>query len=113
MKIDEILKSIYQNERVELSAQVVELANVKDLPKKLKSVLDYQKKLDKTLPALDKLQADAKEQKQLLEMQVKESETLLNDIAAKAKDLGVDPNSFDGYKQLSIEVSNSKSEYLK
>jgi len=112
-KIDNVLKFIYQGDKVELQAEKIELANVKDLPKKLKSILDSQKKLDKSVPAYEKLGQEIKDQKGMLNMYVGDAESLLNDINTKAKDLGVDPNSFDGYKQLSIEVSNSKSEYLK
>jgi len=100
-------------QEVELSKMEVELANVKDLPKKLKSVLDWQKKLDKSLPALEKLQSDVKEQKGMLDLMAKEAESLLSEVEKKSKDLGIDPTTLDGFKQLQIEVSNSRSEYLK
>jgi hypothetical protein len=51
-------KTIYDKlftEKVELAKHEVELANIKDIPRKLKSVLDSQKKLDKSMPELEKL----------------------------------------------------------
>jgi hypothetical protein len=45
-------------EKVELAKHEVELANIKDIPRKLKSVLDSQKKLDKSMPELEKLKKD-------------------------------------------------------
>lgn len=111
-----INKSVYDKlpkQEVELSKMEVELANVKDIPKKLKSVIDVQKKLDKDMPALEKLQAQVKENKDILKMRTDEAERMLDEISQKAKELGVDPNTFQDFKQLSIEISNSRSEYLK
>jgi len=100
-----------EKEAVELAK--VELANVKDIPKKLKSVFDWQKKLDKSVPALEKLEKDVKEQKGMLELMVKEAEDILEEVGKKSKDLGIEPSSIDGFNQLKTEISNSRSEYLK
>jgi predicted transcriptional regulator len=99
--------------KVELSKVEVELANIKDIPRKLKSVFDWQKKLDKSMPALEKLEKDVKEQKGMLDLMVKEAEDILEEVGKKSKDLGIEPSSIDGYNQLKTEISNSRSEYLK
>ena len=100
-------------EEVKLESQAVELANVKDISAKLKGIYDWQKKLDKSVPAFEQLQKDIKEQKSMLEMKVKEAENVISEITKQARELGLDPSSFDGFKQLDIEVKNSQSVYLK
>ena len=100
-----------EKEAVELSK--VELANVKDIPRKLKSVFDWQKKLDKSMPALEKLEKEIKDQKGMLELIVKEADDILSEVGKKSKDLGIDPSGLDGFSQLEREISNSRSEYLK
>ena len=99
--------------QVELSkVEVIELANVKDIPKKLKSVLDSQKKLDKSIPELQKLKKQVEEQKAMLEIIVKEAQDILEEVGKKSKDLGIEPSTIEGFRQLDTEINNSKSEYL-
>lgn len=100
------------NDRLELSREVVELAEIKDLSKKLKQLFQSQKKLDKSLPLLKKVKEEVEVERRYIKLTIKESEDVLSDITKKAKALGVDPNDFPDFKSLSIEASNSK-EYLK
>lgn len=104
---------ISNRESVELKSDIVEFAGVKDISKKLKQVYDGQKKLDKSVPAFEKLSKDIQEQKAMLKITVKEADSLISEIEKGAKSLGINPNEFPDFKQLSIEVGNSKSEYLK
>jgi vacuolar-type H+-ATPase subunit I/STV1 len=109
-------KTIYDKlftEKVELAKHEVELANIKDIPRKLKSVLDSQKKLDKSMPELEKLKKDVEAQKAMLELTIKEAQDILNEVGKKSKDLGLEPSSIEGFRQLETEISNSKSAYLK
>ena len=109
-------KTIYDKlftEKVELAKHEVELANIKDIPRKLKSVLDSQKKLDKSMPELEKLKKAVAEQKAMLELTVKEAEDIVQELGKKVKDLGLEPSSIEGFRQLETEISNSKSAYLK
>ena len=108
----EIYNALFQDNKVELSKVEFYLANVKDIPRKLKSVLDGQKKLDKSIPALEKLQKDVEEQKAMLEITVKEAQDILEEVGKKSKDLGIEPSSIEGFRQLDTEINNSKSEYL-
>ena len=98
---------------VNLGAHEIELANIKDITSKLKSVLDNQKKLDKSMPELEKLKKDVEAQKAMLELTVKEAQDILNEVGKKVKELGLEPSSIEGFRQLETEISNSKSAYLK
>lgn len=98
---------------VSLKSESVELASSKDLDKKLKSLLDAQKKLDKINPSLEQLIKDQKEWAGILDMRVKEAEGLLTDFKKQADDLGVSADTAPAYKSLNNEVQNSKSTYLK
>ena len=111
-KIDKILSEVYKNE-VNLESQEVQLKGIKDLEKYLKNIFDTQKKLDKTIPAIEKLQSDIKQQKSTLEMFIKEAENGLKEFGAKTKELGLAPDGVSQYKSLLNEISISKSEYLK
>jgi hypothetical protein len=61
------LQNVYNKlaDKTELAKHEVELATIKDVPRKLKSVLDSQKKLDKSIPELEKLKKDVEGQKAL------------------------------------------------
>tara|TARA_R110000772_G_scaffold47754_1_gene108912 strand:- start:69 stop:386 length:318 start_codon:yes stop_codon:yes gene_type:complete len=91
----------------------VELASSKDLDKKLNQLFNEQKKADKIRTILEQSTKDFQSTKNNLEIYVKESESLLNEFANQAGELGISPDSVSVYKQLNIEVSNTKSEYLK
>jgi hypothetical protein len=98
---------------VELAEVKVDLANVKDLQRRLSLIIADQKKLDKINPALDKLIKDQKEAKDLLAMRIKDTEAVMSDFEKTAKDLGLDASSSSEYKTLKTELENSKSVYLK
>jgi hypothetical protein len=109
------LQNVYNKlaDKTELAKHEVELATIKDVPRKLKSVLDSQKKLDKSIPELEKLKKDVEGQKALLEVIVKEAQDIVEEVGKKVKDLGLEPSSIEGFRQLETEISNSKSAYLK
>lgn len=109
---ESINKKLYSNTTVELKEEKVELANVKDIDKKLKGLLDVQKQLDKIIPAIEKLQVQEKDQKGLLNIRVNEANSFVAELEKQLKELGLDANSVSGFKQLQIEVSNSMG-YLK
>jgi len=99
--------------KTELESQKIELASTKDLDRKLKQLFGQQKKLDKINPSIEKLLEDKKNSQNMLEMYVKESESILSDFEKAAKDLGLSPDGVANYKTLKNEISISKSEYLK
>ena len=108
------LQNVYDKlAKTELAKYEVDLATIKDVPRKLKSVLDSQKKLDKSIPELEKLKKDVEGQKALLEVIVKEAQDIVEEVGKKVKDLGLEPSSIEGFRQLETEISNSKSAYLK
>ena len=107
-----LLKALNELGEVKLSSEKVELANVKDISKKLKDIFKYQRVLDKDLPKLEKLEAQIENSRGLLRQSSEQGEKLINDIRKKAKELGLNPESFPDFKQLSIEVNNLDS-YLK
>jgi len=110
------LKSVFSKiaeDKTELAKHEVNLAGVKDLERKIKQVLDTQKKLDKINPSLEKLIQQQKNEKGMLDVYVRESETILSEFDKQAKELGVSPDSVSQYKALKNEISISKSEYLK
>lgn len=107
-----INKKLYGSTTVELKEEKVELANVKDIDKKLKGLLDVQKQLDKITPAIEKLQVQEKDQKGLLNIRVNETDSFIAELEKQLKELGLDTNSVSGFNQLKNEVVNSKS-YLK
>jgi septal ring factor EnvC (AmiA/AmiB activator) len=108
------LQNVYDKlAKTELAKHEVDLATIKDVPRKLKSVLDSQKKLDKSIPELEKLKKDVEGQKALLEVIVKEAQDIVEEVGKKVKDLGLEPSSIEGFRQLETEISNSKSAYLK
>jgi hypothetical protein len=106
------LNKIQDSKVLNLKSEKLELGIVQDIAKKTKQVIGAQKKLDKSVPAFEKLIEQLKNERGTLEMYMKESEGLLADVQSSAKLLGISPNDIEGYKTLDIEVSNSKT-YLK
>jgi uncharacterized membrane protein YcjF (UPF0283 family) len=102
-----------QENKTELAAEKVELASTKDLDRKLKQLFAQQKKLDKINPAIEKLIEDQKSAKNMLDVFVRESESILSEFDKQAKDLGLSPDGVSQYKTLKNEISVSKSEYLR
>ena len=107
-----IYKKLFSENNIELASHKVDLANVKDLDKKLTQIFNEQRKLDKINPALEKLIKDQQSSKNMMQIHIKEGESILSDFEKQAKELGVDAAGVSQYKSLKIEVSNSK-EYLK
>ena len=107
-----VYNRLFAEDKVELGKHEVELATIKDIPRKLKSVLDSQKKLDKSIPQLEKLKKDVEAQKAMLEVIVKEAQNIVEEVGKKVKELGLEPSSIEGFRQLETEISNSKSAYL-
>ena len=97
---------------VELSKEGVDLASVKDLDKKLNQLFGVQRKLDKKLPALKKLEEEVGTEQRNLAILIKESEKALAEFDKQAKELGISASTVSSYKTLDIETSNSK-EYIK
>jgi len=97
----------------ELAIEKVELASSKDLDKKLNQLFNEQRKADKIRVTLEQSTKDFQSSKNNLEIYVKESQSLLDEFSKQANDLGISPESVSVYKQLNIEVNNTKSEYLK
>jgi hypothetical protein len=62
------------------------------------------------MPELEKLKKDVEAQKAMLELTVKEAQDILNEVGKKVKDLGLEPSSIEGFRQLETEISNSKSD---
>ena len=102
-----------EDKRTELKSEKVELASTKDLDRKLKQLFAQQKKLDKINPAIEKLIEDQKSAKNMLDVFVRESESILSEFDKQAKDLGLSPDGVSQYKTLKNEISVSKSEYLR
>ena len=102
-----------EDKKTELKSEKVELASTKDLDRKLKQLFAQQKKLDKINPAIEKLIEDQKSAKNMLDVFVRESETILNEFDKQAKDLGLSADGVSQYKTLKNEISISKSEYLR
>ncbi len=102
-----------QDKRTELASEKFELASTKDLDRKLKQLFAQQKKLDKINPAIEKLIEDQKSAKNMLDVFVRESESILSEFDKQAKDLGLSPDGVSQYKTLKNEISVSKSEYLR
>ena len=102
-----------EDKRTELASEKVELASTKDLDRKLKQLFAQQKKLDKINPAIEKLIEDQKSAKNMLDVFVRESESILSEFDKQAKDLGLSPDGVSQYKTLKNEISVSKSEYLR
>jgi hypothetical protein len=66
------------------------------------------------MPELEKLKKDVEAQKAMLELTVKEAQDILNEVGKKVKDLGLEPSSIEGFRQLETEISNKLSlTYLK
>jgi len=101
------------DKKTELASEKVELASTKDLDRKLKQLFAQQKKLDKINPAIEKLIEDQKSAKNMLDVFVRESESILSEFDKQAKDLGLSPDGVSQYKTLKNEISVSKSEYLR
>jgi uncharacterized membrane protein YcjF (UPF0283 family) len=99
--------------KTELASEKIELASTKDLDRKLKQLLGQQKKLDKINPAIEKLIDEQKGAKNMLDVFVGESQTILNEFDKQAKDLGLTADGVSQYKALKNEISTSKSEYLR
>jgi len=107
------LKTIYDKiGKTELAKHEVNLANVKEIPTRLKKILDTQKKLDKILPQLDKLQVEKKDAINLLKMYVEQDTKFLQEIETQVKQLGLDESTVPNLKAFKIEVDNSKTAYL-
>ena len=102
-----------EDKKTELKSEKVELASTKDLDRKLKQLFEQQKKLDKINPAIEKLIEDQKSAKNMLDVFVRESESILSEFDKQAKDLGLSPDGVSQYKTLKNEISVSKSEYLR
>ena len=102
-----------EDKKTELASEKVELASTKDLDRKLKQLFAQQKKLDKINPAIEKLIEDQKSAKNMLDVFVRESESILSEFDKQAKDLGLSPDGVSQYKTLKNEISVSKSEYLR
>ncbi len=102
-----------EDKKTELASEKVELASTKDLDRKLKQLFAQQKKLDKINPAIKKLIEDQKSAKNMLDVFVRESESILSEFDKQAKDLGLSPDGVSQYKTLKNEISVSKSEYLR
>ncbi len=102
-----------EDNKTELASEKVELASTKDLDRKLKQLFAQQKKLDKINPAIEKLIEDQKSAKNMLDVFVRESESILSEFDKQAKDLGLSPDGVSQYKTLKNEISVSKSEYLR
>jgi hypothetical protein len=49
----------------------------------------------------------------MLELTVKEAEDIVEELGKKVKDLGLEPSSIEGFRQLETEISNSKSALFK
>ena len=109
------MKSVFSKiaeDKTELAKHEVNLANVKDISKKLKQLLDTQKKLDKINPQLETLQKQKKDSQGMMEMYIKESTSFLSEIERQIKDLGLDASAVPNLKSFQIELENSKG-YLK
>jgi len=99
---------LFQEDKVELASERVELANVKEIPNKLKKILDTQKKLDKVIPQIETLTKNKIEQQKLLEFYIKESNDFVSEIDKQIKQLGLDESTVPNLKSLKIEIDNSK-----
>jgi len=110
---EKIEKEITEKVMTKLASEKVELASTKDLDRKLKQLFAQQKKLDKINPAIKKLIEDQKSAKNMLDVFVRESESILSEFDKQAKDLGLSPDGVSQYKTLKNEISVSKSEYLR
>jgi len=97
---------------VDLSSEKIELANIKDVPKHLKRIFDGQRKLDKSVPQLEKLTETVDKQRSNLRADADDASKALSEIEKKAKDLGISTSEIPDFKQLQTEISNTKSEYL-
>jgi DNA repair exonuclease SbcCD ATPase subunit len=106
-RADEIQANL-ELDKTELGKHEVQLANIKEIPNKLKKLLDIQKKLDKILPQLDKLQVEKKDAINLLKMYVEQDTKFLQEIETQVKQLGLDDSSVPNLKALKIEIDNSK-----
>jgi hypothetical protein len=108
------LKTIYDKlgDKTELAKHEVELGNVKEIPTRLRKILDTQKKLDKILPQLDKLQVEKNDAINLLKMYVEQDTKFLQEIETQVKQLGLDESTVPNLKALKIEVGNSKTAYI-
>lgn len=109
--LDKINKA-HEVEATKLGTHEVNLANVKEIPTRLKKILDTQKKLDKILPQLDKLQVEKKDAINLLKMYVEQDTKFLQEIETQVKQLGLDESTIPNLKAFKIEVDNSKTAYL-
>ena len=112
-RLNRIFAEWAKEDKTELKSERVELASTKDLDRKLKQLFAQQKKLDKINPELEKLIEDQKSAKNMLDLFVRESESILSEFDKQAKDLGLSPDGVSQYKTLKNEISVSKSEYLR
>jgi molecular chaperone DnaK (HSP70) len=103
-----VYNRLFQEDKVELASERVELANVKEIPNKLKKILDTQKKLDKVIPQIETLTKNKIEQQKLLEFYIKESNDFVSEIDKQIKQLGLDESTVPNLKSLKIEIDNSK-----
>ena len=103
-----VYNRLFAEDKVELASERVELANVKEIPNKLKKILDTQKKLDKVIPQIETLTKDKIEQQKLLEFYIKESNDFVSEIDKQIKQLGLDESTVPNLKSLKIEIDNSK-----
>ncbi len=97
---------------VALRSERVDLALTQDMDKTVAQLLAVQRKLDKSLPMLEKLTIEVRESKATLKTKIGEADELLAKAKGAASELGVNPEEVKGYKALNIESYNSK-EYLK
>ena len=102
------LGKIEEIHETNLGKHQVNLANIKEIPNKLKKILDVQKKLDKVIPQIETLTKDKIEQQKLLDLYVKESSSFISEIDTQIKQLGLDESSVPNLKALKIEIDNSK-----
>jgi hypothetical protein len=104
-----ILKAL-QNRKVEveLKSEVVEFAGVKDIEKKLKQLNTNETNLNKAKNKRKAAQEIVDTEASNLKFAIEQSEEVLADFAKSAKDLGIEPNSINTYKELNGAINTSK-----
>jgi len=101
-----IVEFLNSRNKVELSAQVVELALTDDLKAAISAVDSEQKNFDTFKSEFDKVKRAGIVNSKQASATIKMLAKLLDDFNAKAKDLGVDASSVSEFKDLRKKFSD-------